>query len=483
MSSLPTGPIYGLEVPPGEHLIAAFGDFPVSLRITMAAIDPTADPKADEDGNVPAVPRSTLRIVKRMLDEDEDDDDDDDHLRALLQSGQDDSDDEPNGGPSDPVKAKQKKTEAAIRKLIEAAQNEEDSDDEMANTRPNGIKANGTRLSKKGKEKAVDVSDEDEDDEDTDSEGLDGLDLEQFVLCTLDTERTYQQPLDITIKADEHVFFTVSGTHAVYLTGNYILDDDSDVDSDEDDEDYGLPIDVDDISDAESDELDGLEDPRITEVDSDDEAPQLVETKPKKGKNKRPAEDEIEGLDELISKDSKVDSKKASKQQQKKLKNNKGQAISTEETSKPSEAPKDSSKTDKKVQFAKQLEQGPTPSAGSAEKAKAEPTVRTVQGVTIDDRTLGKGRKAKKGDRVSVRYIGKLLDGKVFDANKKGKPFQFTVGEGEVIKGWDIGVEGMAAGGERRLTIPAKLAYGSRKMGEIPANSSLKFDIKLLEVK
>jgi FK506-binding nuclear protein len=68
-------------------------------------------------------------------------------------------------------------------------------------------------------------------------------------------------------------------------------------------------------------------------------------------------------------------------------------------------------------------------------------------------------------------------------ANKKGTPFSFKIGKGEVIKGWDIGIAGMAVGGERRLTIPAHLAYGSRAMPEIPANSTLVFDVKLLEIK
>jgi FK506-binding nuclear protein len=68
-------------------------------------------------------------------------------------------------------------------------------------------------------------------------------------------------------------------------------------------------------------------------------------------------------------------------------------------------------------------------------------------------------------------------------ANKKGKPFSFKLGVGEVIKGWDIGVVGMSAGGERRITIPANLAYGSKGMPGIPANSTLVFDIKLVEIK
>lgn len=68
-------------------------------------------------------------------------------------------------------------------------------------------------------------------------------------------------------------------------------------------------------------------------------------------------------------------------------------------------------------------------------------------------------------------------------ANKKGKPFSFSVGKGEVIKGWDIGIQGMAIGGERRLTIPAHLAYGSKAQPGIPGNSTLVFDIKLMNIK
>jgi len=67
-------------------------------------------------------------------------------------------------------------------------------------------------------------------------------------------------------------------------------------------------------------------------------------------------------------------------------------------------------------------------------------------------------------------------------ANKKGAPFKFTLGLGEVIKGWDIGIAGMSVGGERRVSIPAKAAYGSKSQPGIPANSPLQFDVKLLQI-
>ena len=179
---------------------------------------------------------------------------------------------------------------------------------------------------------------------------------------------------------------------------------------DEESEDYELDgIDDYDSEESEVDELDDIQDPRVTEIESEDEAPKLVAVDSKKGKNKRPAEEE--SLDDMIAKSGAAAETKLSKKQQKKLKNNKGEAVAAEESAK--EAP---AKGDKKVQFAKNLEQGPTGSA-AAEKAagKGSVGVKVVQGVTVDDRKIGGGRSVKKGDRVDVRYIGKLSDGKVFD--------------------------------------------------------------------
>lgn len=174
---------------------------------------------------------------------------------------------------------------------------------------------------------------------------------------------------------------------------------------------------LEDDSDEMSDELDDLEGlTRIKEVDTDEEeAPKLVASK--KGKNKRAAEEEADGLDEIIAKDD----KKLSKKQQKKLKNNQGEPVVAEAKAKESPA---AAKGDKKVQFAKNLEQGPTGPAKDKAENKGEkgekkgapaPSVKVVQGVTIDDRKAGTGRSVKSGDRVGMRYIGKLQNGKVFD--------------------------------------------------------------------
>ncbi|KAK4097915.1 hypothetical protein N658DRAFT_488815 [Parathielavia hyrcaniae] len=471
MSPLLPVAVYGLEVPTGGVLVPAEIEFPATIRITMAAIDPTAEPETDDQGNVPSVPRSTLKIYKAAVDDEEDDD----YFESLLGGGDDEdsdeSDEEVNGGPSDPAKSKKARREAAIKKLLEATKGASDDEMEDADAKPNGAK-------NKGKAKASDEDEEsDEDDEDED------LNMEEYIVCTLDTERTYQQPIDITIGEGEKIFFSVKGTHSVFLTGNYVVpqDEEDDDDEEESDDEYDLPPGLEDEdSDDMSDELDNVDGAaRVEEIDTDEEeeAPKLVPAK--KGKNKRPADEEAENLDEMMARDE----KKLSKKQQKKLKNNQGEAVAAEAKAKESPA----AKGDKKVQFAKNLEQGPTGPAKDKAESKADKKgalgVKVVQGVTIDDRKLGTGRTVKNGDRVGMRYIGKLQNGKVFDANKKGAPFSFKIGKGEVIKGWDVGIIGMAVGGERRLTIPAHLAYGSRSMAGIPANSTLIFDVKLLEIK
>ncbi|MBX3189002.1 MAG: FKBP-type peptidyl-prolyl cis-trans isomerase [Labilithrix sp.] len=121
---------------------------------------------------------------------------------------------------------------------------------------------------------------------------------------------------------------------------------------------------------------------------------------------------------------------------------------------------------------------------GHGEPAKpAEPP--SNEKLEIKDLVVGKGAEAKKGDTVSVHYVGTLTDGKEFDASKKhGKPFDFELGAGRVIKGWDEGVAGMKVGGKRKLTVPPTLGYGARGFPPvIPPSSTLVFEVELLEVK
>ena len=245
-----------------------------------------------------------------------------------------------------------------------------------------------------------------------------------------------------------------------------------DSDDDEEEEDYDLPPDEDELDlpdeEDESDELDDLEDPRVTEVDSEEEDETVAMArkvmKGLKGKNKRAhdeSDDDVGGtvktsLDEIISKTLKPAapgaseqvngeenlSKKQLKKMRKKLKDNAGNAVETTVAmTTPSEkddigvpeakanpSPGSGAKSDKKVQFAKTLVQGPSSESSKGEEAKSKVNgdtnqsskaaagPRTIQGVTVDDKKLGSGPAAKKGDKVSMRYIGKLeKDKKVFD--------------------------------------------------------------------
>jgi len=102
----------------------------------------------------------------------------------------------------------------------------------------------------------------------------------------------------------------------------------------------------------------------------------------------------------------------------------------------------------------------------------------------IEDLVVGEGAEAVKNSIVSVNYTGLLTDGTKFDSslNPGRTPFRFTVGAGQVIRGWDEGVAGMKVGGKRKLTIPPSMGYGSQDMGVIPPNSTLIFEIELLAV-
>ena len=108
----------------------------------------------------------------------------------------------------------------------------------------------------------------------------------------------------------------------------------------------------------------------------------------------------------------------------------------------------------------------------------------TASGLQYEDAVVGTGASPTKGKSVTVHYTGTLKDGKKFDSSlDRGKPFQFNIGIGQVIAGWDEGVATMKVGGKRKLVIPANLGYGARgAAGVIPPNAELHFDVELLGV-
>lgn len=116
---------------------------------------------------------------------------------------------------------------------------------------------------------------------------------------------------------------------------------------------------------------------------------------------------------------------------------------------------------------------------------KAPKGMKDVTKLVIKDLKVGTGKTAKVGTTVSVHYTGWLTSGVKFDSSvDRGQPFDFKLGAGEVIQGWDQGVAGMKVGGKRRITIPSDLGYGaSGAGGVIPPNATLVFDVELLAVK
>jgi len=129
-----------------------------------------------------------------------------------------------------------------------------------------------------------------------------------------------------------------------------------------------------------------------------------------------------------------------------------------------------------------------TPAAPAAPTAAApaaqETTVTTASGLKYEDLQIGDGAEAKTGDRVQVHYTGWLENGTKFDSSvDRGRPFEFPLGAGRVIRGWDEGVAGMKVGGKRKLVIPAALGYGDRGAGGvIPPGATLIFEVELLKV-
>ncbi|ORX77529.1 hypothetical protein BCR32DRAFT_270599 [Anaeromyces robustus] len=265
---------------------------------------------------------------------------------------------------------------------------------------------------------------------------------QDYMLCSLNFGQNEQQSLNLVFSPGEEIVFHSVGKGPIYLSGMYEIDED-DFDSEEDDE------------------MD--EDDEMYEDEEEDEE----------------EEEEEEEIDEEELKKLKADAKKAITKKEKKAAAPAKEEKKEEKKVEKKTEKKAEKKTEKKAE--KKAEKKPEP---VKEEKKVTKKKTLPNGLVIEDITVGTGARAKAGKRVGVRYIGKLAkNGKVFDKNTNGAVFKFNLGRGEVIKGWDLGVNGMNVGGVRRLTIPANLAYGSRGAPpDIPPNSTLIFEVKMMTV-
>ncbi|BGP56015.1 peptidylprolyl isomerase fpr3 [Rhodotorula sphaerocarpa] len=311
-----------------------------------------------------------------------------------------------------------------------------------------------------------DEDDEDEDDEeDDDEEDEENIKLPQLitketVLACLKPNGTEQVSINVNLVEDvEVVEFSVSGENPVHLVGHYIRQEDFDEPPSSDEEGYGSDeFDEDDMS---GEDISGLIDMDDEEMDDEEEAGRIQEIEDAKPSKKRAAAAEADapaGADDSTASLSKNQKKKLAKKQ----KADNGEAVAPAAAAVPE--PKKKAEEPKKA------------------AAESKKTQVIAGGLEITDVKVGEGAAAKTGSKVGMRYIGKLENGKVFDSNTKGAPLTFTLGRGQVIKGWDFGVAGIKVGGERKLRIPAKLAYGSQKIAGIPPNSTLLFDIKCVKI-
>ena len=138
------------------------------------------------------------------------------------------------------------------------------------------------------------------------------------------------------------------------------------------------------------------------------------------------------------------------------------------------------------VGFVLSLNKTPEEEEQTQEQQQKEQTIpmqsKTLQ---IEDIVVGEGAEAVSGKLISVHYTGTLADGTKFDSSlDRGTPFEFILGTGQVIRGWDQGIEGMKVGGKRKLIIPPELGYGAAGIpGTIPPNSTLVFEVELLDIR
>lgn len=357
----------------------------------------------------------------------------------------------------------------------------------------------------------------------------------EVLLCSLVPGVSESCALDLLF--DQDVTFTVSGATSVHLTGYYMPIEEpySSEEEDYESEEEGFEFSEEEEAGEDVSDLEGHPSSvKIEEVQSEDEVKDAAIAQLKKdvlaiangeknGKKRKkgdsavkPVKGEVTAMEEDSSEDEDgfalVGKKGASEQTPAKKQAVAGAGgVATPSAATPSaDTPGSEGKKKRKKRNKKNKHQTQTPEAkvnGEAEMAtKTETTPAAKEaakettpkkgasavkkfpnGLEVETLAIGKpdGKQAAAGKKVAMQYIGKFKsNGKVFDSTVGKKAFEFRLGVGEVIKGWDVGVDGMRVGDKRRLTIPPQMAYGAKGVpGTIPGNSWLSFDVELVNVK
>jgi FK506-binding nuclear protein len=307
-----------------------------------------------------------------------------------------------------------------------------------------------------------------------------------YAVCSLREGGTESMSLDLAL--EEYSEFSVVGNCPVHVTGYFMPaddeddeglmpgmgDEDFDMDFDEDPsllgyDEEGLPIYMDDGSGSEDEGYSEEDSEEDSDDEDDEDGPGGNVLEIKDVTEGDSSDDDDDDDDDVDDDDDDEDSSESEEEGEPAPQPAKGQKRKGEE-------PKAAKQPEKK----KENKQSTPGVIQEKSKAKKYPN-----GFEIHDLKQGKasGKVAKAGKRVSMRYVGRLTNGKIFDQTKGKSTFQFRLGVGEVIKGWDRGVEGMRVGDKRKLVIPPQMGYGSSRTGPIPANSTLVFEVELVDVK
>ncbi|KAI9175837.1 peptidylprolyl isomerase fpr3 [Blastocladiella emersonii ATCC 22665] len=274
----------------------------------------------------------------------------------------------------------------------------------------------------------------------------------EFVpVCSLIAGKVEQQALDIELEPGCELRIKVEGANPISLSGYFSADQDE-------------------VSDGEDDE----EHVHGSDCDHDDEEEESEDEEEAAAEAAAAAEAEAKKQKAAAAAEAKKKADKAAAEAKKKA--------AAEKAAADAAAKKAAAETESKKRKAEES----AATEKEAKKPKAEETVTLKGGLKYVNLTAADATapKAKAGQTVQMRYIGKLTNGKVFDSNTKGAPFSFKLGRGEVIAGWDQGIPGMAVGQRRKLTIPPKMAYGARGAPpDIPPNATLEFEVKLLGIR